>query len=236
MKSNASSAPTNLADFDGLKQWIGFRCIVGSRAQGLATETSDTDRRGFYVAPAKLYWSLAGAPAQLEESQTEECYWEIEKFLKLALKVNPNVLECLYSPLIETATPFAHRVIAARHKFLSKAAYETFGGYAKSQLRRVENARKKTGTVRWKPLMHLLRLLLSGAFLLREGTLQVDVGTDRERLLAIKRGEVSWEKVDAWRVELLEDFEVAYSQTSLPEEPDFQAAEELLYQARLESL
>ena len=55
------------------------------------------DRRGFYLPPAELQWSLAGVPEQLETDQ-EEVYWEVEKFIRLALKANPNVLECLYSP------------------------------------------------------------------------------------------------------------------------------------------
>ena len=41
----------------------------------------------------------AGVPGQLENLETEECYWELEKFLVLALKANPNILECLYTPM-----------------------------------------------------------------------------------------------------------------------------------------
>lgn len=52
------------------------------------------DRRGFYLPPAELEWSLHGIPEQLETDE-EEVYWKIEKFIRLALKANPNVLECL---------------------------------------------------------------------------------------------------------------------------------------------
>ena len=37
-----------------------FRCVVGSRASGLDTDESDTDRRGIYLPPADLQWSLYG--------------------------------------------------------------------------------------------------------------------------------------------------------------------------------
>jgi predicted nucleotidyltransferase len=30
-----------------------YRCVIGSRAYGLATDESDTDRRGCYLPPAK---------------------------------------------------------------------------------------------------------------------------------------------------------------------------------------
>ena len=79
-----------------------YRCVIGSRAYGLEDAESDTDRRGIYLPPAELHWSLYGVPEQLENEATQEAYWEIQKFLVLALKANPNVLECLYTPLVET--------------------------------------------------------------------------------------------------------------------------------------
>src|SRR5438477_73705 len=78
-----------------------YRCIVGSRAYGLDDDESDTDRRGIYLPPAELHWSLSGVPEQLENLATDDVYWEIQKFITLALKANPNVLECLYTPLAE---------------------------------------------------------------------------------------------------------------------------------------
>ena len=54
----------------GLESCVHYRCVVGSRAYGLEVEGSDTDRRGFYLAPAVLDWSLDGAPGQLLETLT----------------------------------------------------------------------------------------------------------------------------------------------------------------------
>jgi uncharacterized protein len=42
-----------------------------------------------------MHWSLYGVPEQLENDATQEVYWELQKFLLLSLKANPNVLECL---------------------------------------------------------------------------------------------------------------------------------------------
>ena len=88
-------------DVTDLYRFVIYRCVVGSTAYGLSQEGSDMDRRGFYLPPADLEWSLASVPEQLE-TDNEEVYWEIEKFIRLALKANPNVLECFYSPLVET--------------------------------------------------------------------------------------------------------------------------------------
>ena len=53
-------------------------------------------------------------PEQLENEATQEAYWEIQKFIVLALKANPNVLECLYTPLVEMKTPLADELLQMR--------------------------------------------------------------------------------------------------------------------------
>jgi hypothetical protein len=59
-------------------------------------------------------------------------------------------------------------------------------------------------------------------------------GGQRERLLAIKRGEVSWEEVNGWRVKLHEEFEGALAKTVLPERPDYGRVNGFLVKARRE--
>jgi hypothetical protein len=90
-----------------LYEHVIYRCVVGSHAYGLANEASDVDHRGIYLPPAELHWSLFGVPEQLEDKATDEVYWEFQKFVTLALKANPNILDCLYTPLIEHASPIA---------------------------------------------------------------------------------------------------------------------------------
>src|SRR5262249_31688922 len=47
---------------EGLRDQVIYRCVVGSRAYGLEHEASDIDRRGIYLPPAELEWSLYGVP------------------------------------------------------------------------------------------------------------------------------------------------------------------------------
>ncbi|KAA1260947.1 putative nucleotidyltransferase [Rubripirellula obstinata] len=96
----------------GLYERVIYRCVIGSRAYGLDDEASDTDRRGIYLPTADLHWSLYGVPEQLENDETQEVYWELQKFIVLALKANPNVLECLYSPIVENVTPLGAELLA----------------------------------------------------------------------------------------------------------------------------
>ena len=218
-------------EFD-LESFIIYRCVVGSRAYGLDNDESDTDRRGIYLAPAELQWSLFGAPEQFEDNATQSCYWELQKFLTMALKANPNILECLYSPMVEKATPLGAELIATREGFLSQMIFQTFNGYAMSQFKKIEQDIRNQGEVRWKHAMHLLRLLLTGAATLREVRVPVRVEAHRERLLSVKRGELPWAEVDMWRKELHLDFERALAETKLPERPDYEAANRFLIKAR----
>jgi len=220
-------------DFD-LESFIIYRCVVGSRAYGLDTDDSDTDRRGIYLAPAELQWSLFGAPEQFEDNANQSCYWELQKFLTMALKANPNILECLYSPMVEKATPLGEELLAIRESFLSQMIFQTFNGYAMSQFKKIEQDLRNSGAIKWKHAMHLLRLLLTGAAALRQGRIPVKVESHRDRLLSVKRGEVEWYDLNDWRKELHRDFERALAETKLPERPDYERANAFLVRARRE--
>lgn len=60
---------------------------------------------------ARLHWGLAGVPEQLE-SEHEECYWELEKFIRLALKANPGVDRPAFHLPVATRPPYLHLVSA----------------------------------------------------------------------------------------------------------------------------
>lgn len=219
-----------------LYQRVIYRCVVGSRAYGLDLEGSDTDLRGIYLPPADLHWSLYGVPEQLENRDTEECYWDVQKFLTLALKANPNILECLYTPLVELATPLAQDLLDMRDIFLSKLIYQTYNGYVMSQFKKLQKHIENKGTIKWKHAMHLIRLLLSGITALEHRVILVDVGEYREELLAIRNGEVPWEDVNGRRLELHKTFDAAFQKTALPDRPDYERANAYLVKARRSAL
>jgi len=217
-----------------LYEYVIYRCVTGSRAFGLDDENSDTDRRGIFLPPARIHWSMNGVPEQLENKENEECFWELQKFLVLALKANPNILECLYTPLIEYASEIAQELLAMRHIFLSKLVYQTYNGYVMSQFKKLEQDLRVEGQIRWKHAMHLIRLLLQGIEIFREGDLMVKVDKNRDKLLSIKRGEFLWESINDWRLMLHREFEQSFSETKLPERPDYERVNLFLIRARME--
>ncbi|MEZ2305001.1 MAG: DNA polymerase beta superfamily protein [Microcoleus sp.] len=220
-----------LAEYN-LYDSVIYRCIVGSKAYGLDNAQSDTDRRGIYQPPAKLHWSLYGIPEQLENKQNDECYWELQKFLIVALKGNPNVLECLYTPLVETLSPVAAELLEIREIFLSKLVYQTYNGYVLSQFKKMEQDLRNSGEIRWKHAMHLIRLLLSGITVLKEGFVPVRVDDYRSQLLSIRNQEVPWDEVNRWRLDLHREFDRAFGSTRLPERPNYEKANQFLIKAR----
>ncbi|MGW0365613.1 nucleotidyltransferase domain-containing protein [Streptomyces sp. NPDC002990] len=213
-----------------------YQCVMGSRAFGLATEASDTDRRGVYLAPTPLFWRFEKPPTHVEGPREEEFSWELERFCELALRANPNILECLHSPLVERISPVGEELLSLREAFLSRQAHTTFTRYAASQRGKLLADLRIHGAARWKHAMHLLRLLLSCRDLLRTGRLTIDAEPYRDRLLAVRRGELTWDEAEAWMTRLTEENDSALASTPLPPSPDHARVEAFLHRTRRASV
>jgi predicted nucleotidyltransferase len=216
-----------------LWQHVIYRCVVGSRAYGLEHDGSDTDRRGIYLPPAQMHWSLKGVPEQIQNEATQEVYWELEKVIRLALKANPTVLEALWSPIVEYASPLAQELLAMRGTFLSKLVYQTYRGYAENEYIKLENDLRTRGTIKAKHAIHLIRLMLVGLDVLTTGEIHLLVpDVWRDRLTGIRSGQVTIEEIKAWYLQLNEQYERAGDACRLPEVPDYHAANDFLIRAR----
>ncbi|WP_307845513.1 DNA polymerase beta superfamily protein [Planomonospora sp. ID67723] len=201
--------------------------VVGSRAYGLETEESDVDRRGVFAAPTPMFWRLDKPPTHIEGPAPEQFSWEVERFCTLALEANPTVLECLWSPIVESVAPAGEELLAIRRSFLSTRARRTFTGYADAQFRRLDPGRPK-----WKQAMHMIRLLISGLHLARAGEPLVRMDEYRDRLLAVRRGEMPWTQVERWRAELSAAFDDLGGTDALPEAPDRRTVDDYLISVR----
>lgn len=72
-----------------------LKVLVGSRAHGLHTEESDYDWRGVFVTPTQDILKIGGTTQQTSwiEGKEDDTSWEVGKFLLMATKCNPTVLE-----------------------------------------------------------------------------------------------------------------------------------------------
>ena len=84
---------------------ILFKTICGSKAYGLDNEHSDTDIKGVFILPMNQYYSI-NYISQINDEKNDVVYYELNKFVELALKNNPNILELLNMP--EDSIVFKH--------------------------------------------------------------------------------------------------------------------------------
>lgn len=213
-----------------LKYKVILEGVVGSHAYGLATEDSDIDTLGIYVAPTKEILGIHSVQDTVHKTEPDITYHEVGKFINLAMKCNPTILELLFLDKYTKMTPEGTVLVHHRKAFLSQIIYKSYGGYAISQARKL-NAKgsfpSKVKNRYSKHARHCFRLLWQGKELLETGNLTVKVA-DRDRLLAI--GELP---VD----ELVNNFEQEFSyfdkiKTNLPKEPDYDIINHVLLEIR----
>ena len=126
----------------------------------------------------------------------------------------------------------AEELLGMKQLFLSKLVYQTYNGYVLSQFKKLQQDVRNRGQIKWKHAMHLIRLLLAGIVVLKEQYVPVKVGEHRERLLAIRDGQMSWDQINQWRLELHKEFDAALAKTTLSERGDYEAANRFLIKAR----
>ncbi|MFO0615354.1 MAG: nucleotidyltransferase domain-containing protein [Polyangiaceae bacterium] len=124
--------------WDALSPCVVLEATVGSRAWGLATPTSDDDRRGMFGLPFAWTQGLVAPPEDLVSADGSATYWAVGKAIRQALRADPNTLEMLFVPSARASDPIGEWVLAARDAFVSTEIYGTFGRYALGQLKRLE--------------------------------------------------------------------------------------------------
>ncbi len=121
-----------------------FRTVAGSHLYGTATDNSDVDERGVFLAPERYWLGFLDRVEQVEDKKQDKVFYELRKFLKLTLDCNPNMVELLFVPEDRWlhSTPEWRHLLENRDAFLSKKARYTFSGYAHSQLKRLRNHKR----------------------------------------------------------------------------------------------
>lgn len=113
----------------------------GSHAYGTNVETSDIDLRGVCLNTKEQLLGLDNFE-QWVDIETDTTIYSFNKLVSLLINCNPNVIEILgcnpehYIVL----TSLGKKLLDNAKLFLSQKAIYSFGGYATSQLRRLQNA------------------------------------------------------------------------------------------------
>lgn len=155
--------------------------------------------------------------------------FSIVKYFQLCMDNNPNMLNSLFVPdrCILQSTKIASMVRATRRTFLHKGAFHKFKGYAYSQISKIKN---KTGAqderraasiahhgYDLKYAYHTVRLLGEVEQILAECDL--DIERNAEMLRAIRRGEWTFEDVEAHFKTKEAELDRLHAVSKLPEGP-----------------
>ncbi|MGK0291071.1 MAG: putative nucleotidyltransferase [bacterium] len=144
-----------------------FETVHGSQSYGLNTPESDIDIKGFCVPPKEFVFGFAQGfeqkdhwgdedvihPESLKspyadrlqaDPPKDKVIYSLSKFMKLAAACNPSIIEVLFTEerFHLYTHPLAEKILACRDEFISQKAYQTFHGYAFSQLKRIKLHRR----------------------------------------------------------------------------------------------
>lgn len=226
-----------------LKDNIVLLVVAGSHGYGLNTEESDLDIRGISMGTPDSILGLESFDV-FENKNTDTVIYSMKRFMELAMKGAPNVLEILFSNpenILYCNEKIGKMLLDNRDMFLSKRVYYSFRGYAKNALKdaekRLENEPKKAD----KYAMHYIRLCLEVIALLNGNDLTDVLKNNRDMLMWIRNGSMRNEnKFIEEFYESVEDFEnlleKAYQNSSLPDTVDVKKVSRLLVEMNKEFL
>lgn len=139
---NMLKAPTYdfLRNNEHLGSNIMFLTLGGSYAYGTNIETSDVDIRGCALNTQEEILTNKKFE-QFVNEETDTTIYGFNKLVNLLTNVNPNTIEMLgcRPEHYLYISPIGQELIDNRYIFLSKKCVHSFGGYASSQLRRLDN-------------------------------------------------------------------------------------------------
>ena len=139
---NMLKAPTYdfLRNNEHLGDNIMFLTLGGSYAYGTNIETSDIDIRGCALNTKEEILTNKKFE-QFVNEETDTTIYGFNKVVSLLTNVNPNTIELLGCKLEHYLyiSPIGQELLDNKNMFLSKKCVHSFGGYASSQLRRLDN-------------------------------------------------------------------------------------------------
>ncbi len=134
------------SDYDFLREneHLGKNMMLltlgGSHAYGMENENSDLDVRGI-AFNTKSEILLGEDFSQVVDVSTDTSIYSFNKMIELLTNNNPNTIEILGCKPEQYVylSALGKELLENRKIFLSQVCVHTFGGYASSQLRRLEN-------------------------------------------------------------------------------------------------
>ncbi len=153
-----------------------FATVSGAHLYGFASIDSDLDLRASHLLPAAEIVGLRTGPETLQSGgvrdgvELDVVSHDLRKFARLLNSHNGYVLEQLLSPLVVVTGPVHDALLEIAPGLITRGHAHHYLGFAASQ----ERLLSRTGEL--KPALYTLRVLLTGAHLMRTGRLETDLG------------------------------------------------------------
>lgn len=123
-----------------------FEYVRGSHLYNLNNEFSDIDTGGVFACTKNELYGCYGYKAQVSDEKHDNTWYEIGELVRLLLKSNPTVMECLFIPkdkVIGEVSPLMQMLIDNRDQFITKECFNPYFGYAQSQISKCRGLNKK---------------------------------------------------------------------------------------------
>lgn len=188
-----------------------LKTLVGSKAHGLDTPTSDVDLRGVFIHPTKDFF-MVGRDKLVEtvwiEGDQDDTAYELNHFLNLAVHSNPTVLEVFKGPVVEQTVYGSMLRDLFPHVWSTEGVYNAFRGYGRNQMNKMKPNDLKMGKfgVAW------VRTLINAISLLKTGDFEMQVPDDIKPMLLrwkVNEGVMLYEPHDT-HLRVIEVITVAY--------------------------
>jgi predicted nucleotidyltransferase len=233
------SLPKDIRIIEELDKYCILHVYRGSIAHGMYIPNSDPisfddkDTMAVSVFPKEYYLGLktygSRGTREIKRDEWDIVIYEVKKAISLLAIGNPNVLSMLWvsDEYIIKQSKAGSLLRQNRSLFVGKHVYQSFTGYAYSQLHRMTNCKfegymgeKRKNLVNkfgydTKNAAHLIRLLRMGIEFLTDGELYVK-REDASQLLEIKHGKWTLEQVQKESERLFANAEEAYIHSKLP--------------------
>ena len=123
-----------------------YEYIRGSHLYGLNNEYSDVDTGGVFICTEEELLGCFGYKPQVSDSRQDNTWYEVGELVRLLLKSNPTMLECLFIPkekILSSVHPLMQMILDQREQFISKQCFNPFFGYARQQIEKARGFNKK---------------------------------------------------------------------------------------------
>lgn len=227
-----------------------LRGVVGSTVHGLQVSdgVDDTDEMAVTVEPFNrvvgfqefeqhIFRTAAvregKQDARSKSGDLDLVIYSLRKYLRLALKGNPTILNLLFikHPFVTKMTPPGEQLQKLHPYIISRKAGGAFLGYLTAQRQRINGEGGQKGVRRLdleerygfdvKYAMHMLRLGFEGVELMSTGNLTLPMREpERSYLLDVRTGKVSLQDCLTRAGELERELKDLWDSSPLPKEPN----------------